>query len=238
LAKKQRKRLFDVRKPPADLPIASGKALSTGVRKILTVGTDASIGKMTTSLALLREAEKRGDKAKFIATGQTGIMIAGEGICIDAVVADFVAGAVEEMVLEACEKKIYDYLLIEGQGAIAHPGFSGVTLALIHGSCPDSMVLCHQVTRHTMRNLPFKVPSLVDSISAYEHMAALIRPAKVLAIALDTRGLAEDEALKAIAKATEQTGLPANDPVRFGTANILDAVLAHREHTFVSHSPN
>jgi uncharacterized NAD-dependent epimerase/dehydratase family protein len=226
LAKRNGRRLFDVRRPPDKLPIGSGKALGTKARRILTVGTDASIGKMTTSMELFKEAEKRGLSTKFIATGQTGIMICGEGICIDRVIGDFMAGAVEQMVLEADHG--HDYLIIEGQGSIGHPGFSGVTLALIHGACPHSMVLCHNATRKVMRNFSYPMPTLPDSIFAYEHAASLISPSKVLAIAMDTRGLSEAEARIAIAEATELTGLPANDPVRFGAANILDAVLTEQ----------
>jgi uncharacterized NAD-dependent epimerase/dehydratase family protein len=233
LAQKNGRRLFDVRRPPENLPIAAGKALGTKAWRILTVGTDATIGKMTTSLELLREAEKRGLSSKFIATGQTGIMVCGEGICIDRVIGDFMAGAVEQMVLEADQG--HDYLFIEGQGAIGHPGFSGVTLSLLHGCCPQSMVLCHQVSRKIMRNLPYPMPSLPDSISTYEHMASLMGPAKVVAIALDTRGLDQAEAFAAIKEASELTGLPVNDPVRFGTANMLDAILAEEKKNIESH---
>jgi uncharacterized NAD-dependent epimerase/dehydratase family protein len=226
LAKEKGCRLLDVRRPPADLPLASGKCLQMSAHRSLTVGTDASIGKMTTSMALLAECKARNLRANFIATGQTGIMIAGQGICIDAVLGDFMAGAVEQMVL-AVESES-DFILVEGQGAIAHPGFSGVTLALIHGCCPQTMVLCHQFTRKTMKNLPYPVPTLLESISAYEHMASLLGPSKVVAISLDTRGLSDREARLALQEASELTSLPTNDPVRFGVANILDAIIAHR----------
>jgi uncharacterized NAD-dependent epimerase/dehydratase family protein len=226
-------RLFDVRRPPDNLPIASGKALGTKAKRILTVGTDATIGKMTTSFELLREAQKRGLASRVIATGQTGIMICGDGICIDRVIGDFMAGAVEQMILAADEG--HDYLFIEGQGAIGHPGFSGVTLALLHGACPQAMVLCHQVSRKIMRNLPYPMPSLLDSISSYEHMASLLSPARVVAIALDTRGLDEAAAMKAIKEASDLTGLPANDPVRFGTANMLDAILREEKTNIDPH---
>jgi uncharacterized NAD-dependent epimerase/dehydratase family protein len=227
LAKKQGRRLFDVRRPPDNLPIASAKALASKARRTLTVGTDASIGKMTTSMELLLEAQKRGLPSKFIATGQTGIMICGTGICIDRVMGDFMAGAVEQMILEADHD--CDLLLIEGQGAIGHPGFSGVTLALSHGACPQTMVLVHQVSRKTMKNLPYPMPSLPDSIRTYEQMASLLAPSQVVAISLDTRGLDEAGALKSIKEASDLTGLPANDPVRFGAANLLDAILAEEK---------
>jgi uncharacterized NAD-dependent epimerase/dehydratase family protein len=234
LAKKHGRRLFDVRRPPEnDLPIASGKALTTKAKRTLTVGTDASIGKMTTSMELLQEAEKRGLPCKFIATGQTGIMISGSGICIDRVIGDFMAGAVEQMILEA--DRDCDYLFIEGQGAIGHPGFSGVTLSLLHGACPQTMVLVHQVSRKIMRNLPYPMPSLPDSIRSYEQMASLLAPSKVVAISLDTRGLDEAGALAAIKETSELTGLPANDPVRFGAANLLDAILAEENVKIDSH---
>jgi len=184
---------------------------------------------MTTSCELLREAQKRGITSQLIATGQTGIMVCGQGVCIDRVIGDFMAGAVEQMILQADHGN--EILFIEGQGAISHPGFSGVTLALLHGACPQTMVLVHQISRKTMRNLPYPVPTLTDSITNYERMASLVHPGKVVAISLDTRGLDETSALRAIDEASELTGLPANDPVRFGTQNMLDAILAKERTT-------
>jgi uncharacterized NAD-dependent epimerase/dehydratase family protein len=188
---------------------------------------------MTTSMELWLEAQKRRVSSKFIATGQTGIMICGTGICIDRVIGDFMAGAVEQMVLAA--DRDCDLIFVEGQGAIAHPGFSGVTLALLHGACPQTMVLVHQVSRKTMKNLPYPMPSLPDSIKAYEHMASLLAPSKVVAISLDTRGLDEAGALRAIQEASNLTGLPANDPIRFGAANLLDAILAEEKANIEPH---
>jgi uncharacterized NAD-dependent epimerase/dehydratase family protein len=213
--------------PPDGLPVGSGRATSVSPKTILTVGTDSNIGKMTTSCELVNEASKRGFRSKMIATGQTGIMVSGEGICIDRVIGDFMAGAVEQMVVDAGED--FDYLFVEGQGAISHPGFSGVTLSLLHGCCPKGMILCHEVIRKKMRKLPYPLPSLAASIQAYEQAAQLVAPSKVLAIAVNTRGLSIDEAESALAEMTVSTGLPCNDPVRFGCENIFDAILNYEE---------
>src|SRR5262249_17546538 len=140
LAATLNRRLLDVRRPPDNLPVASGKALGVKSTIVLTVGTDCSVGKMTTSLELVKEAERRDLKAKFIPTGQTGIMIAaGEGIAIDRVIGDFMAGATEQMVVDAGSD--YDFIFVEGQGSLAHPGFSGVSLALLHGAAPEYLIL-------------------------------------------------------------------------------------------------
>ncbi len=226
-AKEHGVRLYDVRLPPDGLPIGSGRAMSVSPRTILTVGTDSNIGKMTTSCELVKEALKKGYRSKMIATGQTGILVSGEGICIDRVIGDFMAGAVEQMVIDAGDD--YDYLFVEGQGALAHPGFSGVTLSLLHGCCPKGMVLCHEVIRKKMRKLPYPLPSLAASIQAYEQAAQLVAPSKVLAVAVNTGGLSEDEAESALADISVSTGLPCNDPVRFGCENIFDAILNYEE---------
>ena len=148
LAEKARaggRRIFDLRRPPADLPIASGLAKTVEPLVVLTVGTDCNVGKMTAQLQLTRRLNDRGVRTRFVATGQTGIMIEGWGIAVDAVVADFIAGAAEWLVLEGARDA--DVVLVEGQGSINHPGYSGVTLGLLHGSCPDALILCHQCTR-------------------------------------------------------------------------------------------
>ena len=144
-AKAGGRKIFDLRKPPADLPVASGAAKTVEPYVVLTVGTDCNVGKMTAQLQLTRRAQRRGLRTRFVATGQTGIMIEGWGIAVDAVVADFIAGAAERLVLQGSEDA--DIVLVEGQGSINHPGYSAVTLGLMHGSCPDAMILCHQSTR-------------------------------------------------------------------------------------------
>ena len=229
LAKENNVKLLDVRRSPDELPIASGKARDVKALTILTVGTDCSVGKMTVSLELLNEAEKRGFKGKFVATGQTGIMITGGfGIAIDRVIGDFMAGATEQMVLEAAPGQ--DFVFVEGQGSLAHPSFSGVTLALMHGSAAKAMVLCHKSSRTCINNLPdFPQPDFRKMIEVSETMAEFVQPSRVVAMALNTKGLSDEEAKRAIADAESQTGLPATDPVRFGAKILFDAILAFQE---------
>lgn len=225
-ARQHRAKLLDVRKPPENLPVASGKALGVPGFIVLTVGSDCSVGKMTVSLELQKSAIARGKSAKFIATGQTGIMIAGEGIAIDRVIGDFMAGATEQMVVEASQ---YDYILVEGQGSLVHPGFSGVTLALLHGSCPHALVLVHNPTRPSIKGTSFPITPYSRLIEIYEEMSKCMRPAKVVAIALNTSAMDEASAKEAIAQAEAETGLPATDAVRYGADKIFDAILTYQE---------
>lgn len=225
-AKQHDAQLLDVRRPPDQLPVAAGRALAVPAFIVLTVGSDCSVGKMTVSLELAKVAEDRGRTAKFVATGQTGIMIVGEGIAIDRVIGDFMAGATEQMVVEAGS---HDYVLVEGQGSIVHPGFSGVTLALLHGSCPHALVLVHNPSRPTIKGMDFPITSYQRLIQLYEEMSSCLRPAKVVAIALNTSAMDEESAQKAIAAAQQETGLPATDAVRFGADKIFDAIVAYQE---------
>ena len=225
LAKREGVELRDLRKPPADLNVPTGANLEVDARIVLTVGSDCAIGKMTVSLELDREAQTRGLRSVFVPTGQTGIAIAGWGISVDAVVSDFLAGAAERLVVEGAEKG--DLLWVEGQGAILHPIYSGVTVGLIHGSAPHLYVLCHEVGRTVVEGDPTASPivSLAELVDLHERMSLKLRPAKVAAIALNTSSVSEEEARSAVAAAEEETGLPADDPVRFGAGKILDAVL-------------
>lgn len=229
IAKRLGRRLFDVRKPPMPLPVGAGLTKDLKQHVVLTVGTDCSVGKMTASLELDAEARRRGKKSKFVATGQTGIMICGEGIAIDRVIGDFMAGATEEMVMEAA--KNHDYVFVEGQGSLSHPGFSGVSLALIHGSAPKTMILVTKATKTNICELPLPLPSLTTTIKANEHMASLLRPAKVVGIAMNTWGMSKDDADRAIAAARDETGLPCQDPVRDGVKELFDAIIANEENT-------
>ncbi|HZP95838.1 MAG TPA: DUF1611 domain-containing protein [Candidatus Limnocylindria bacterium] len=214
----------ELREPPADLPIGGHRRPRDGAHVVLTVGTDAAVGKMTVALELVRALERAGERAAFVATGQTGIAIAGKGIAVDAVVADFIAGAAERMVCEAAEDA--DWVIVEGQGSLTHPGFSGVTLGLLHGSGPELMVLCHDAARpvmkgYEMERLPLR--SLSDCIRIYEDAASWRREpgharARVVAVALNTAGLTGDVARAAIAEAGSETTLPTADPVRDGAA--------------------
>ena len=217
----------ELRDPPKELPIGGHRRPRAGVTVVLTVGSDAAVGKMTASLEIVAALRRMGEKAAFVATGQTGIAIAGEGISVDAVVADFIAGAAELMVCEAAQRA--DWVIVEGQGSLTHPGFSGVTLGLLHGSAPDLMVLCHDAMRRTMKGYDasgLPVRPLPELVRIYEDAAAWRRPpaypaARVVAVALNTGNIVNDDpsvALSAIQSAAMEVGLPAADPVREGAA--------------------
>jgi uncharacterized NAD-dependent epimerase/dehydratase family protein len=220
--------LHDLREPPADLSTATGANLDVDATIVLTVGSDCAIGKMTATCELDLEARKRGLGSVFVPTGQTGIAIAGWGIAVDAVVSDFLAGAAERLVVEGGKRG--DLLWVEGQGAILHPIYSGVTVGLIHGSAPHLYVLCHEVGRTVTEGDPTEspLPSLTELVDLHERMSLKLRPAKVAAIYLNTSPVSEGEARAAIAAAEEETGLPADDAVRFGAGRLLEAVLNAR----------
>jgi uncharacterized NAD-dependent epimerase/dehydratase family protein len=228
LARTHSVRIHDVRKPPPGLPVADGRAAEVDAYVILTVGSDCNVGKMTAQLQLRDELVRRGHRARFVATGQTGIFIEGWGIAVDAVVADFVAGAAEQLVLEGAKEA--DIVLLEGQGSVIHPGYSGVTLGLLHGSCPDGLILCHQSTRDYIGDYhgraPWvKIPPLKELVGIYERAAAPVRPTRVLGICLNTFDLSEREAGAAVARAALETGLPVTDPVRFDPGPLVDAIV-------------
>jgi len=225
LAREHGVELRDLREPPRDLSTATGANLEVDATIVLTVGSDCAIGKMTATCELDLEARKRGLRSVFVPTGQTGIAIAGWGIAVDAVVSDFLAGAAERLVVEGAKRG--DLLWVEGQGAILHPIYSGVTVGLIHGSAPHLYVLCHEVGRTITEGDPTDspLPSLRELVGLHERMSLKRRPAKVAAIALNTSPVPEAEARAAVAAAAEETGLPADDPVRFGAGKLLEAVL-------------
>jgi len=228
LARERGVRILDARKPPAHLPIADGRAADVQATVILSVGTDCNVGKMTAQLELRNALRQRGYRASFVATGQTGIFIEGWGIAVDAVVADFIAGAAEQLVLQGAADA--DIVLLEGQGSLIHPGYSGVTLGLLHGACPDALILCHQATREYIGDYhgqaPWvRIPPLPEVIALYERAAAPVRPARVIGIALNTFDLDERAARAALARAADATGLPVTDPVRFGPDALAEAVL-------------
>jgi uncharacterized NAD-dependent epimerase/dehydratase family protein len=218
--------LRDLRKPPAGLNVPTGENLRIPARIALTVGSDCAIGKKTVALELDLEARRRGLASVFVPTGQTGIAIAGWGIAVDAVVSDFLAGAAEQLVVEGHERG-GELLFVEGQGSLVHPAYSGVTLGLIHGSAPHVFVLCHKAGAEEIEGYPgHPLPSLPELIELHERIALPLRPARVACLALNTAHLAEDEARGAIVAAAEDTGLPADDPVRFGAGPLLDAILS------------
>ncbi len=213
--------LHDVRLPDRRYPIATGRRRSG--RRCLPVGTDCSVGKMYTALAMEREMRARGMKATFRATGQTGILITGEGVPLDAVVADFMAGAVEWL---TPDNGADHWDLIEGQGSLFHPSFSGVTLALIHGGAPDALILCHEPTRTHMRGLPdYHLPSLDQLMGISLPLARIVNPdCNVTGIAVNTAAMPEEDALEYLAELEAQTELPAVDPCRQGAARLVDAL--------------
>jgi D-glutamate N-acetyltransferase len=230
LAAERGAELRDLRRPPADLSTATGENLGVDATIVLTVGSDCAIGKMTVSCELDLEARRRGLRSVFVPTGQTGMVIAGWGIAVDAVVADFLAGAAERLVVEG-RARGGELLWVEGQGSLVNPVYSGVTLGLYHGSAPHLLVLCHEVGRTEIEGAgggPHPIPPLRELVELHERLALPARPARVAAVALNTSTLEEEDALAAIAAAEEETGLPADDPVRFGAAKLVDAVLAAR----------
>lgn len=218
--------IWDVRRVPEGHRVADTRAHAIPATVVLTVGSDCNVGKMSTSLELDAGARRRGRRSAFVPTGQTGIMIAGWGVSIDEVISDFTAGAAEDLVMEAAKEcaAAGDVIFVEGQGSLVHPGYSGVTLSLLHGAAPDALILCHQVTRETVRRYTVPIPSLNRLIHLHQEILAPIKPARVIGIALNTFGLDEPAARAAVARAKDETGLPATDPVRYGVEPLLDAV--------------
>lgn len=215
--------LFDVRHPSRDYPVASGTP-RTG-KRLLTVGTDVSVGKMFTTLAIEKEMRARGLNADFRATGQTGIFIAGAGASIDAVIADFISGCVETLAPENSEDH---WDLIEGQGSLYNVSYSGVTLGLIHGSQADALVMCHEIGRPHMRGLPdYPVPEIPTCMDTILHMARMVNEdVKFVGVSLNTSNVSAEEAAAFKKRTAEQTGLPVVDPLKDGVAPIVDRLLA------------
>jgi uncharacterized NAD-dependent epimerase/dehydratase family protein len=215
--------VWDVREPPENIPLFSGEGFGVGPKVALAVGTDSAVGKMTATLEIERSAREAGLCAEFVPTGQTGIVIAGWGLCVDAVISDFVAGASEQLVLKAAGTSP-DLILVEGQGSLGHPAYSGVTLGLLHGSCPDCLVLCSgDPAEEVFRGVPRPNPSRLARL--YEEVAALVKPAPVVAVSLNTKGMQAKDARNLITAVSEETGLPAADPFRDSAAPILRAIL-------------
>ena len=223
VAREKGRKLFDVRKPTVDYPIANGQKRSG--KRCVAVGTDVSVGKMYVSLALHKGMQERGKKSSFRATGQTGILIEGDGVPLDAVVADFMAGSIEYL-SPAQDDDHWDF--IEGQGSLFHASYSGVTLSIIHGGQPDALVLCHEPTRAFMRGLPgYKLPSLEALRDLSLTMAKTVNPnCKVIGIALNTREMEDKEARQIVDETEQRMALPTTDPVRFGVGKIIDSLIS------------
>ncbi len=216
--------LRDVREPHDELTVSGGRAADVDAEVVLTVGTDCSVGKMTTTIELARAARELGHDAAVIPTGQTGIMIEGWGNPVDRVISDFTAGSVEEMILEIGDD--HDYLFVEGQGSIVHPAYSAVTCGILHGAMAEKLVLCHEAGREVVHGYEsFELPSIPRYVDLYEELAATVHPAEVYAGALNTAHLDEASARRAVDEYAETLGAPATDVVRFGTEELLEALL-------------
>jgi uncharacterized NAD-dependent epimerase/dehydratase family protein len=223
LADRSEARIFDLRRSPAGGILASGRARTARCRRILTVGTDGNVGKLVAALELAAAARRRGLDARVVATGQTGIMIVGCGVAVDAVVADFAPGAVEELVLRVAD---CDVCVIEGQGSLAHPGFSAVTLALLHGACPDAMVLVHHAGRTHYKAEPHgRIPPLAELRAAYEQAASLLHPARVTGVALNPLGQDERFVREEARRIEQELRVPVCDPACGGSERLLEAAL-------------
>lgn len=221
-ATRRSRQLFDVRH--CGLSFATGKGTRRSGRRLLTVGTDCSSGKKYTALALERGLRARGVDADFRATGQTGVFISGRGVAIDAVVADFISGAVEWLSPPAAPAH---WDLIEGQGSLFHPSFAGVTLGLLHGAQPDAFVVCHEPTRRTMRGVQHPLPSIADVIDLTLRCGRLTNPdIRPVGISVNTAALDDAAARALLAALARDHGLPATDPVRYGVEPLVDHLLA------------
>ncbi|WP_255148872.1 DUF1611 domain-containing protein [Halorarius halobius] len=215
--------IWDVRRPPDDLTVAEGVARDLDSEVVLTVGTDCSTGKMTTTRELYEEAVDRGVDAAFVPTGQTGIVIENWGIPVDRTVSDFTAGAVERMLRERAD---HDYLFVEGQGSITHPAYSAVTCGILHGAAPDALVLCHAAGRESIHSYEsYAIPPASRVANLYEDLAEAVSPTEVVAGALNTHGLDESAAREALDDYEAQLRVPVADPIRQGPGDLLEAVL-------------
>ncbi|MCX6998952.1 MAG: DUF1611 domain-containing protein [Candidatus Sumerlaeota bacterium] len=228
LAQKHNCFLWDVRKPEKDLPVALGLCRNATSYLLQTVGSDCSVGKMTAALEIVEAVRKRGVSIEFVATGQTGILITGWGQPVDAIPGDFMAGAVEKEIMALDGKA--DIIILEGQGSLLHPGYSGVTLALLHGGAPDALIYCHQSDRKEIaRGYKIPIPPASIMCRMYEEAARLIKPARSIAVCLNTFGMGEADALREIQSTMEESRLPTTDPVRFDPKIVVDAILTDYE---------
>jgi len=219
LAKIHNTNLIDVRVPTVEYPIANG--IKRSGKRCLAVGTDCSIGKMYTAIALEKEMKNKGLKATFRATGQTGILITGDGVPLDAVIADFMAGSIEYLTPDNDEDH---WDIIEGQGSLYHPSYSGVTMALVHGGQPDALILCHEPTRSHMRGLPgYSLPTLKELNDTAIKLAKVVnKNVKVIGISVNTSNMENEKALEYLKQVEEEMKLPTVDPVLTGTSRLVE----------------
>jgi uncharacterized NAD-dependent epimerase/dehydratase family protein len=250
LAAQHQVQLWDVRNPESYgrqkfQGINQQKPRRENIRVITLVGTDCSVGKMHTALELQAQSSQRGMNAAFLATGQTGLLIQGKGVPLDRVIGDFMAGAVEVCIqeeIEALERAHPGkpgFIFVEGQGALQHPAYSGVTLSLLHGSNPDAMILCHKANTQTIRNYPqVPLPTMNEVVHMYETAASWVRQsgkprARIIGIAVNTSMLGDADAQAFLAQLHDETGLPVTDPVRYGVENLLDALIHHHQQAIL-----
>ena len=221
-ADENRVKIIDLRKPPADLAVSEDRWRNRSSYVLLTVGTDVAIGKMTTLIQLMDLLNESALNSVFIATGQTGLLLTDKGVCVDAVVSDFIAGSIESEIMKIDNE--YDLQLVEGQGSLFHQGYSGVTLGLIHGSMPDGLLICHEPSRK-VNDYGTPLPTLTEAIELHQAVIKPFRKVDIIGVSLYTAEISEDEARTAIIDAEEETGLPADDPVRFGSEKLGKAIL-------------
>ena len=221
-AKANKIEIIDLRKPPADLVVSEDRWRERSSYVLLTVGTDVAIGKMTTLIQLMDFLQQNTLNSVFVATGQTGLLFTDRGVCVDAVKSDFIAGSIETEIMKIDNE--FELQLIEGQGSLFHQGYSGVTLGLIHGSMPDGLLICHEPSRK-VNDYGTPLPTLTEAIELHKAVIKPFRKVDVIGISLYTAELPEDEARISIKDAEEETGLPADDPVRFGADKLGKAIL-------------
>lgn len=224
LAKKHRVKISDLRKIPKSHEVVSeGTWRTRRAKTILSVGSDCNCGKMTTTLQIHNDFLRRGLKSDFVATGQTGILIRGRGIVIDSIISDYIAGCIE-LEIDRSVREGYDYIFVEGQGALTHMGYSGVTLGLMHGVMPDAMILCHQPTR-VKDDYGLQIPNLEKLVEIHEQAINIFKPSKVVCVGVSSIGLTDEESMRAAEAIERETGLPAIDTFRFGGKKLADALL-------------
>ena len=222
LAEKYRVRIIDLRKNSNPNIISRGIARKFRSKIILTVGTHGNIGKMTTTIELVKEMQDRGKSADWVATGQIGILIKGKGVPVDSIKGDFISGNVEAAVASADGN--YEYVFVEGQGSLQHMGYSAVALGLLHGTLPDAMILCHRMDVG-VSEFGVNTDDLKRMVRIHEEMVSFVKPSKVVGICLNTYNLPEDKSREIIKEIQKDTGLPTTDPIKYGTGNIIDAML-------------
>ena len=221
-AKKKKVKLVDVRVPPADISVAEDKLRGLKQRRIALLGSDCNLGKMVTALEINKGLLKSGWDSEFVATGQTGIMIAGSGIAVDHVLSDYVNGAAERLCWERRNREV---VVVEGQGSVYHPAYSGVTVGLLHGSMPHAIVYVHAPNRKNISHYEkFKIYPVKDGIQLVEALMKPLQPCRVAAVSLNTVGMTPAAADRAAKQIEDQTGLPAEDPIRHGTSKMVPAI--------------